>query len=313
MKNIIKKIPVPIAGLILALATMGNLLEDIHINIKYAYGITALVLSVLLLLRIVFYKKSVIEDLKNPLILTVFPTFYMAMMVLATYAVGFSFQTAFILWLCAVLFHFLWIIYVTKRLILKFNIEKIFPSIFVSYVGIITASVTAPVFKMYNLGKIIFYFGFISYLFLLIIVIFRVVKIKKIPESAIPACAIFAAPASLSLAGYINSFQNKNNFMIIFLFILSLIMTFTVLFLLFRLHTKNFYPSFSAFTFPFVISALSLKIFIKYLEKSSYSLSKSIFVNLTYIYYFELIFSILIVFYVLFRYIFFLISKQKTL
>lgn len=313
MEKIIKKIPIPIAGLILALATTGNLLEDIHINIKYAYGITALILSVLLLLKILFYSKSVIEDLKNPLILTVFPTFFMAIMVLATYIAGISFQTAFILWLCAVLFHFTWIIYVTKRLVFKFNIEKIFPSIFISYVGIIVASVTAPVFKMHNLGRIVFYFGFISYLFLLVIVIFRIIKIRKIPQAAIPTCAIFAAPASLCLAGYINSFQNKNIIMILFLFALSLIMTFSVLFFLVKLHTKDFYPSFSAFTFPFVISTLSLKIFIKYLDKSSYNLSNSIFVSLKYIYYFELIFSILIVFYVLFRYIHFLIPKQESL
>lgn len=310
MNRIIKNMPLPIAGLILSMAVMGNILEDIHVNIRYVYGVTAAVLMLVLILKILFYRETTVKELENPLILTVFPTFDMGLMVLATYISRFHVTAAFYIWVFAVFIHFCWIIYVTKKLFLNFDMNKIFPSIFVTYVGIVTASVTAPVFKMQTLGQYIFYFGFISYLLLIIIVFFRMVKIKGIPEPAFPAGAILAAPASLCLAGYISSFKDKNEVILYFLLGLSLFMTFFVLFFFYKFHTKKFYPSFSAFTFPFVISTLALKSYIKYLNThqgtGSMIFSKEL---LTGVYYFELILSVAAIFYVLIRYVMFFKAK----
>lgn len=62
---------------------------------------------------------------------------------------------------------------------------------------------------MANAGKAAFWFGFVTYLILLPIVIYRVLKVKGMPEQTLPTIAIFAAPASLLLAGYMKSFQAK--------------------------------------------------------------------------------------------------------
>ena len=48
--NIIKNIPIPIAGLILALVSLGNLLNDIHPYLKYLFGTIGLIFLALLLL-----------------------------------------------------------------------------------------------------------------------------------------------------------------------------------------------------------------------------------------------------------------------
>lgn len=67
-----------------------------------------------------------------------------------------------------------------KKFILNFNIQKVFPSYFVVYVGIAIFSVIAPVFNATWLGQIFFWFGFIAYLILLPIIIYRVLAIKTI-------------------------------------------------------------------------------------------------------------------------------------
>jgi len=41
-------------------------------------------------------------------------------------------------------------------------LKKVFASYFIVYVGIVVASITAPVFGKQSLGEIIFWFGFIK-------------------------------------------------------------------------------------------------------------------------------------------------------
>ena len=63
--NIIKNIPIPIAGLILALVSLGNLLNDIHPYLKYLFGTIGLIFLALLLLKVILYPKIIKNDLKN--------------------------------------------------------------------------------------------------------------------------------------------------------------------------------------------------------------------------------------------------------
>ena len=121
-----------------------------------------------------------------------------------------------------------------------------------------------------------------------------------------PTIAIFAAPASLCLAGYMNSFQEKNLAMVAFLSILALTMTFGVILYLPKLLRSNFYPSFSAFTFPFVISGIAMKLTNGYLIKIGKGSQA-----LAYIVKLEEILAIAMIFYVLTRYINFLTAKDE--
>ena len=203
--------------------------------------------------------------------------------------------------------HGLLIIYFTKNYIFKFDIKKVFPSYFVVYVGIVVGSVTAPAFNALGIGQIIFWFGFISYLVLLPIVLYRVFKTKGIPEPAIPTITIFAAPASLCLAGYMSSFAVKNMFLVGFLTGLSLLMTFGVLLYMIKMLRLKFYPSYAAFTFPFVISAIAIKKtngFLISAGKEIGLLKRLVLIE-------ELI-AVLIVIYVLIRYLNFLFVEKPV-
>ncbi|MBU5312903.1 TDT family transporter [Tissierella carlieri] len=307
MKEIIKKLPVPIVGLMLALAAMGNLVLSYGEIYRNIFGVLSAIILVLVLVKIIMFPKGVSEALDNPVVASVFPTLSMGIMLLATYLKPFAPSLAFGIWIIGLVLHGVLIIYFTKKYLFNFGIKKVFPSWFIVYVGIVVGSVTAPAFDKANIGQILFWFGFISYFALLPIVLKRVFKVKEIPEPALPTLIIFAAPVALCLAGYMNSFQEKNMFIVWLLVALSQLSYLCVLLQLPKLLKLKFYPSYSAFTFPLVISAISIKLTNGFLVK----IEKPIAI-LKYVVNFEELVALAIVIYVLIRYISFLFARTET-
>ncbi|MGH4121815.1 MAG: TDT family transporter [Clostridium sp.] len=306
MKSLIKKIPVPIAGLMLALAATGNLLLSYGGVYRNIFGLIAALILLLLIFKIFFDTKAVVGSFENPVVASVIPTFTMGLMLLATYIKPYAPSISFGVWVFGLLLHCFLIIYFTIKFIFNFNMKKVFPSYFVVYVGIVVASMTAPTYNLISLGKGIFWFGLISYLCLLPIVIYRTFFIKGIQEPALPTITIFAAPASLCLAGYLACFPVKNNFIVGFLGGLSFIMFLGVISYLPKLLKIKFYPSYSAFTFPMVISAVAMKQLNGYLVK----IKEPIYI-LKYLVKFQEAVAVLIVVYVLIRYFQFLFLEDK--
>jgi exfoliative toxin A/B len=307
MGQVLKKYPVPAAGLMLGLAAAGNLIQSYGEIYRSMFGLVSAVLFVLMLAKIIKYTKAVAEALENPLVASVFPTFSMAIMLLSTYLKPYTQTAALILWITGLSLHVVLIIWFTKKYVLKFNIKQVFPSWFIVYVGIVVASVTGPVFKMNAIGQIAFWFGFVTYLVLLAVVLYRVIKVKEIPEPALPTLAIFAAPASLLLAGYMNSFAVKNMVIVWVLATLSLVMYTAVIIAMFKLLRLKFYPSYSAFTFPFVISGIAMKLTNGFLNKSGLGISA-----LKYLVKFQEAVAVVLTLYVLVRYIQFIFAAEKA-
>ena len=307
MKKMISKVPVPMAGLMLGLASAGNLVASYGTVYKNILGAISALLLLLLTAKIALNFNAVREDLKNPVIAGVAPTFSMGIMILSTYIKAGSPKLAYAMWIMGIIIHIVLILYFSSRFILHFDIKKVFPTYFVVYVGIVVASLTAPAFNAIGFGRIIFWFGFTAYLILLPIVIYRVFVVKSLPEPAHPTIAIFAAPASLCLAGYMNSFQVKNMTLVWGLVILSLIMLLLVIMKLPGLLNLKFYPSYSAFTFPFVISAVAIKSTNVFLVKSNILIPA-----LNYVVKLEEVLAICLVVYVLVRYIKFLFVSKPN-
>jgi len=137
-------------------------------------------------------------------------------------------------------------------------------------------------------------------------VIYRVFCIKNIPEPVLPTIIIFAAPASLCLTGYLASFEEKSMAMISLLGMLSIIMFVLAVSYLPKLLKLKFYPSYSAFTFPLVISAMAMK------QTNGFLLKQGILIKpLEYLAYLQLILSICIVLYVLYKYTIFLFENRE--
>lgn len=81
--NIIKKIPIPIAGLMLALFSLGNLLQDIHPYIRHLFGFFGAIILVSIILKVVLCLEDVKQDFKNPVIVSSSGTFSMSVMLIS--------------------------------------------------------------------------------------------------------------------------------------------------------------------------------------------------------------------------------------
>lgn len=303
----IKRIPLPIAGVMLALAATGNLIQSYSPELRLVFGAISAIIGVLLIVKFIMYPKQLAEDLKNPVVASVAPTFSMAVILLSVYIKPYAATVGLALWFIGLILHFALLALYTIRFIVKFDIKKIFPSTFIVFVGFVVSSVTAAAFNMTTLGQALFWIGFILYLILLAVITYRVIKVKEIPEPAQPLIIIFAAPASLCLAGYLSSFESKSMIIVYFLAILSIVFYIFALTQLPRLLKLKFYPSYSAFTFPMVISAIAMKMTDAFLTKSGNGIR-----FLKYIVIVQTVIAVAMVLYVLIRYIMMIVNTKQA-
>ena len=259
MKDMIKKVPVPLCGVMLGFAALGNLLQSYGEGIRSLCGIVAAFLLVLVLLKLVMYPQMIKEDMKNPIMASVAGTFPMALMLLSTYVKPYIGVVAMYIWFFAIGLHLVLIVYFTMKFILKLEMPKVFASYYIVYVGIAVAAVTAPAYEQLGIGSAAFWFGFVTLVALLILVTIRYVKCPNVPEPAQPLICIYAAPTSLCIAGYVQSVTPKSKtFLLAMLAVATAIYIFALVKAIGYLKLK-FYPSYAAFTFPFVISAIATK------------------------------------------------------
>lgn len=267
-----KRIPLPAAGVMLGMAALGNLIQTYSEGLKLVCGIISALLGVLLVIKVLCNLGQFAEEMKNPIIASVSGTFSMALMLLAGYAKPYMGGGAIFIWYAGIVLHIALIIYFTIQFMLHLQIQKVFASYFIVYVGIAVASVTAPAFEKTAIGTAAFWFAFVAALLLLALISYRYAKHKTIPEPAQPLFCILTAPVSLCLAGYIQSVQPKSLALIGFMAALSTVLYVCVLVKLPGYLKLMFYPSYAAFTFPFVITAIGLKMTMACLANMGYPL-----------------------------------------
>ena len=255
----IKKVPLPLCGVMLGTAALGNLLQSYGEGIRYVCGIFAAFLLVLVLAKLIMFPEMIKEDMKNPIMASVSGTFSMAIMILSTYVKPFIGNAAMIIWFIGIALHLILIIYFTKKFILNLQMPKVFASYYIVYVGIAVAAITAPAYGQTGIGSATFWFGFVTLILLLVLVTYRYMKFKEVPNPAKPLICIYAAPTSLCLAGYVQSVTPKSFAMLMGMFVVASILYVFSLVKAAECLKLPFFPSYAAFTFPFVISAIAAK------------------------------------------------------
>lgn len=266
MKRFLKELPLPVCGVMLGLAALGNLLQAVFANLCGApavgnalhmlCGALAFLILLALILKLLCCFADVKAAMQTPVTASVSGTAPMALMLLSVYWKPVLGGGAKAVWLFAVVLHAALIVWFTFKFLRRPRLETVFASYFIVYVGIVTAAVSAPVYGMETLGAATFWFGFVSLLILLVPVTIRYVKIP-VKEPVRPLICIYAAPVSLCLAGYVQSVTPKSYAMLTGMLAASTIILAIVLIRLPGLLKLPFYPSFSAFTFPFVITAIA--------------------------------------------------------
>lgn len=262
MKKFLKALPIPAAGVMLGLAALGNLVQSYSENVRLVFGALAAIIWICLVLKVVFCWKGVCQAMStDPVVASVSGTFPMATMLLSVYAKPFvGAALAQVIWYAAIALHIALIIWFTVKFMVKPQMPKVFASYFIVYVGIVVASLTAPAYEMTaTVGTWCFWFGFVSLLALLVLVSYRYIKFPVKMDPPKPLFCIYAAPTALCLAGYIQSVAPKSAAMVIGMLVVSQALYLLVLVKLPGFLKLPFYPSYAAFTFPMVITAISAK------------------------------------------------------
>ncbi len=306
--EVIGRVPIPICGLILALASLGNFLKPVSSFLHGFCGGCACFFLALILLRLALYPKMVMNDLKNPVIASASGTFPMALMVLSTYAIPFvGATTAYYFWLSAIALHITLMVYFTARFMVHLKMENVHASYFIVYVGIAVASVTAPSHHAQALGAAIFVFAFVALFLLAVLVVYRYIRYPQVAEAAKPLFCICAAPTSLCLAGYLQSVADPSLAMVLaLLFVATTIYAFVLARATHYIQTLPFYPSYAGFTFPFVICPTAAYYALTFLEAAGFSLWALRLLVL-----FEATVGVTFVLYAALRYLTFLFSDAK--
>lgn len=257
MRDLIKQVPIPAAGVALGLAALGILLQPYSEIVHIVCGVLSACFILLLFAKIVLFPKTIRDDLHNSIAASVSATLFMTLMQLSTYLAPVLHTAALCLWVAAIAGHLCLMLWFTATYIRHFKLSEVFPTYFICYVGIIVGSVSSPTFGMEAVGNVLFWFGFACYLVLLVVVTTRYFK-HEVPEAARPLFCIYTAPMSLSLAGYLAAADQPNVAFVIVLLVLAQILLLVVLSRLPLFVKLKFYPSFAAMTFPFVITATAL-------------------------------------------------------
>ena len=258
--NIIKNTPIPISGVMLALLSLGNLTQDIHPYLRYLFGAFGVIILILLILKIVSYPRDVKNDFKNPVIVSSSGTFSMSLMLLSTYVMQFIPSIAYTIWIIGISLHILLMIYFTYHFIIhNFDISMVYPTYWIVFVGITMAAITSKTYGITETGFIFFITGFAAMMITLPLMIYRYIKYSDIPDMNKPLICIFTALMSILIVGYLNTTANLSFGFLTVLYLIACIFYIFSLYKFIEYRNLEFYPSFAAFTFPFVISALATK------------------------------------------------------
>jgi exfoliative toxin A/B len=260
MMKFVRSVPMAICGLSLGLAALGNLLLPYGAEIRYICGILSAVVLFIFALKLVLDFPHANAELKTPVPLSTFPTATMALMLLCVYIRPFYGEAAVYIWYAAAIAHLCIMLLFFKRFIIGFKVGTVFPSWFIAFVGIVVVSVTAPAMGTRPIGQAAFYAGFVLYFIALALVLYKMSKPIYVLEPLRLTTAIFTAPMSLCIVGYFSSFEQRNETLVYFMLTIAVVSYIYVSIKMLHMLNVKFYPTYSAFTFPYVISARAFRL-----------------------------------------------------
>ena len=223
LKSYFKYLPVAFTGLALGISGVSAALGMIWSqNILYLGNLISLILLVPIIIKNILHFDIFKEELKHPTVGSFIPTLDMALLNFSTVLYELSPVLGKILWILCIILHVLFAIAFIYYRVKSWDITHMVPSWFVPPIGIVVACVNSKVMNMPVITHFLFYIGFIFYIVMLPIMLYRIIFVEKIDDSRLPTFAIMAAPPNLCLAGYLVAFSSPNESMVRFLFPLDL-------------------------------------------------------------------------------------------
>lgn len=268
VKNIFKSLPVALTGLALGVSGVSGALAMVY-NPKIL--IIGNVISLFLLIPIVFknllHFNVFYNELKHPTLGSFIPTLDMALMNTSVVLYKLSPVLGKGLWLLCIIMHIVFATLFMYHRFKEWDIHHMVPSWFVPPIGIVVACVTSPLMGMPELSHILFYVGFIFYVIMLPMMLYRIMFLEPIDENRLPIFAVMAAPPNLCLAGYLIAFQNPDPALVRLLFPLGIFMTVLIYISMYKIFKIAFTPVYASFTFPLAIGSTAILKYSSYIGK----------------------------------------------
>ena len=288
MNKVIHKfrdMPVALTGLALGVAGISGALSTFLGQIPIFIGdFISFILVTIIFIKDCLHFDQLKNEISHPTLGSFIPTFDMTLMTLAGFIANYNLFIGRSLWIVSIIIHIIFCFSFFYYRIKNFEIHHVIPSWFVPPVGIVVACVSGANMNFPQITHIIFYIGFILYLIMLPIMMYRIIFVEHLDDGRLPTFAIMAAPPSLCLAGYLTSFSNPSEVIIYILLPLAVFMTMLVYVSFFRILRISFNPSYASFTFPLAIGATAFLKYSNYLvsiESDYYLLWKYIGITLS--------------------------------
>ncbi len=294
----LKNLPIPVCGVTLGLAAVGNMLNNYSTILHWLYLLAAAVLWLALSVKLFLYWPQAKKELNNPLAFSVFEAYFMTLLQFAAALAPYQNTLAQWFWIIANIGNFVLIAVFSWKYLRNFQLKDVFTSWNVMYGGNMVAVVVAPAVHMEQFSILLFYLHFIIFVPWYPISAYRYWKLP-VAEPAKPTFCILAAPFNLALAGYLAGIPNPKLWVVIAFAVIAQIAYWFVMTQLPAILKLPFYPSYGALTFPFVIPAVAMQTLAVYLNEIGMAvptLFRGVIV-------FEEIVAVVMVTYVLIRYV----------
>lgn len=255
------RLPTPLAGLALGLASLGLGLENalpLHSFGQTLGSLLALVLLATIASKFILNPGLLWQELAHPVLGSIIPTFAMSLMLVSKTLGIWHAGAGEVLWLFSVALHMMLLatfVYYRSR---SFSLQQVIPSWFIPFVGILLAAVTVPGPQHADFAYALMTFGMINYAVMLPVMLYRLIFAQEIADAAKPTIAIMAAPASLALVAYLNLEADPSLLLCSVLLGIALLMTGVIYLAFFKLLRLPFSPAFASYTFPMAVGATAL-------------------------------------------------------
>lgn len=308
LKQKLENMPIAIVAISLGFMSISTALVDFNISwVRHFAVLFAIICIGLIMLKYIVYPKKVLEEIKHPILGSIYPTISMTLMVISVYMIQFNKMLGQGLWLFGLILHILISILFFMERFKSFKIIDLIPSWFIPTVGIGIAAVTSKPMQLPVISKLVFYYSLFMFIVVGILMIYRLTFMDKLKGPKRPTLMIIAAPASICLAGYIAISDAPNKMFINALALLAYVTTLGGYILIPKLIKAKPLPALAPLTFPLAIGVIASQRYVKYLGKVESSMQGLARIIL----YVQLIIAIAVIGYVVFRTIQFLINTFK--
>ena len=256
--NRLEKMPVPLLPTMVGAITLANYMQGLGFEwVRHVTVWAAIAIWLCYVGKIILFPKTCKGEYDKTIIRSLYAGFTMIMMGVSGYLLPYAPAFAKVLWLTAIVIHACHILYFTYRSVIKeFSWDTFMPSWFVTYNGIMVATVVGGGMNEPLIGKIIVYYGITVYCLIIPFMVYRLVT-KKINVNFYHTQAIVLAPCSLCLVSYVNFIEKKNIYLLGFLYTCVLLSLAFIIIRLPKFFSLAFTPGYAGMTFPMAIGTVA--------------------------------------------------------